>query len=53
MQKWDLSYIYPFEGISPMLLVLAAWIILKEQMTWRSWIGVGVISAGVALVGMS
>src|SRR5690242_20281572 len=30
LQKLDLSYVFPFEGLSPVMMVLAAWIILKE-----------------------
>ena len=53
LQKLDLSYVYPFEGISPVLLVIAAWAILKEKMSLRTWIGVLLIAAGTALVGLS
>jgi len=53
LQKLDLSFVYPFEGISPLLLVIAAWIILKEKLTLRTWLGVILIGVGTALVGMS
>jgi len=53
LQKLPLSFVYPFEGISPVLLVLAAWLILKEKLSWQMWVGVGLIAAGTMMVGMS
>jgi uncharacterized membrane protein len=53
LQRLDLSYVFPFEGISPVLLVLAACLILKETLGWRSWMGVGLIALGTVQVGMS
>jgi uncharacterized membrane protein len=53
MQKMDLSHLYPFEGISPVLLVIAACIILKERLDLRSWAGVVLIALGTLLVGIS
>ena len=53
LQKKDLSYIFPFEGISPVLIVLGASAFLKEKPTVKSWIGIGLISLGIALVAAS
>ncbi len=53
LQKLEISFIYPFEGISPLLLVLAAWVVLRERMGWRTWVGAGLITLGTVLVGMS
>ncbi|MEA3188300.1 MAG: hypothetical protein QOD99_2130 [Chthoniobacter sp.] len=53
LSKFDLSYLYPFEGLSPILLVLAAAIFLREKMSRSLWIGVLLISAGVMLVSAS
>lgn len=53
LQKKDLSYIFPFEGISPVLIVLGATIFLKEKPTVQTWAGIGVISLGIALVAAS
>ena len=53
LSKFDLSYLYPFEGISPILLVLGAAIFLREKMTRSLWVGVVLISAGVVLVSAS
>jgi undecaprenyl phosphate-alpha-L-ara4N flippase subunit ArnE len=48
-----LSHIFPFEGLNPVLLVLAAWLFLKERMTIDSWVGILLICAGIFLVSSS
>jgi drug/metabolite transporter (DMT)-like permease len=53
LRKMELSQLYPFEGLSPVLLVLAARMFLDETLTWRTWAGVALISAGTVLVGLS
>ena len=53
LSKFELSYLYPFEGVSPILIVLGAAIFLREKMTRSLWLGVALISAGVVLVSAS
>jgi len=53
LQKKDLSFVFPFEGISPVFIVLGASIFLKEKPTFKSWIGIALISLGIALVASS
>jgi drug/metabolite transporter (DMT)-like permease len=53
MKQFDLSYLYPFEGLSPILLAIGAKFFLRESMTIRLWVGTLVISAGLALVAAS
>jgi uncharacterized membrane protein len=50
LQSWDLSRLYPFEGLGPPLLVLGAWLLLKEDVPARAWLGILLIGGGVALV---
>lgn len=50
LAKWELSRLFPFEGLNPALVVLGAALLLKERVTPRTWIGVVLISAGVAVV---
>jgi uncharacterized membrane protein len=50
LQGWDLSQLYPFEGLGPPLLVLGAWLFLNEQVPPRAWLGILLIGGGVALV---
>ncbi len=53
LQRADLSYLFPFEGLSPVLVVLAAALILKERLTPRAWVGIALIGVGVAFVSAS
>jgi undecaprenyl phosphate-alpha-L-ara4N flippase subunit ArnE len=50
LESWDLSKIFPFEGLNPVLMVIGAWIFFRERMSRSAWIGVGLIAAGIALV---
>ena len=50
LAKWELSQLFPFEGLNPALVVLGAAILLKERVPPMTWIGVLLISAGVAVV---
>ena len=53
LQHFDLSYLYPFNGLSVIFVTLAASLLLKERLTWRLTAGSFVISLGVALVSIS
>lgn len=53
LQHFDLSYIYPFQGSSIIIITLLAAIILKERLTARLIVGTLLITAGVVLVSMS
>ncbi|MBI3435498.1 MAG: EamA family transporter [Proteobacteria bacterium] len=50
LRSWDLSQIFPFEGLSPVLLVIGAWIFLGERVSPRAWAGVVLIGVGVGLL---
>ena len=50
LQDWPLSKIFPFEGLNPVLIVLAASLLLKERLTVEGWIGIILISAGIGFV---
>ena len=45
----NLSRIFPFEGLNPVLLVIAAWLILRERQTWNTAAGVLLICGGIFL----
>ena len=53
LSKFDLSYLYPFDGLNRVLMMFAASIFLKEKMTLNLWVGVTLICAGVLLVSRS
>jgi undecaprenyl phosphate-alpha-L-ara4N flippase subunit ArnE len=48
--QWELSHLFPFEGLNPALLMIGAWIFLRERVPPRGWVGIVLISAGIALV---
>jgi uncharacterized membrane protein len=47
---WEVSRLFPFEGLNPVLVVLGAWLFLKETVPLAGWIGIGLITLGVVLV---
>jgi uncharacterized membrane protein len=53
LQHFDLSYIYPFQGSSIVIIMLLAAILLKERLTPRLVFGTLLITAGVVLVSIS
>jgi uncharacterized membrane protein len=53
LQHFDLSYIYPFQGLSIIIITLLAAIVLKEKLTFRLTLGALLITAGVVLVSIS
>lgn len=50
---FDLSYLYPFQGLSAIFICIAAAIVLREKLTLQLTIGALFISAGVILVSLS
>jgi undecaprenyl phosphate-alpha-L-ara4N flippase subunit ArnE len=53
LQHFDLSYLYPFQGLSVIIISLAAAIVLREKLTLQLTIGAFLISAGIVLVSLS
>jgi drug/metabolite transporter (DMT)-like permease len=53
LQRFDLSYIYPFQGLSVIIISVAAAVVLREKLTAQLVIGAALISAGIILVSMS
>jgi undecaprenyl phosphate-alpha-L-ara4N flippase subunit ArnE len=53
LQIMPLSQVLPWEGLSPVLLVLGAAVFLREKVARAAWIGILFISAGVVLVSLS
>lgn len=50
LSDWELSRLFPFEGLTSVLLVLGAWLFLGERVPASGWIGIALIAAGVSLV---
>jgi drug/metabolite transporter (DMT)-like permease len=53
LQRFDLSYLYPFQGLSVIFIALVAAVVLKEKLNMRLAIGSLLISAGIVLVSLS
>jgi len=53
LQRFDLSYLYPFQGLSVVIISVLAAAILREKLTPRLFFGAALISAGVVLVSLS
>ena len=53
LQRFDLSYLYPFQGLSVIFIAVTAAIVLKEKLSLRLIAGTVLISAGVVLVSLS
>ena len=53
LQRFDLSYLYPFQGLSVIFITLMAAVVLKEKLNMRLAVGALLISAGIVLVSMS
>jgi len=53
LQRFDLSYLYPFQGLSVILITILAAVVLQENLSARLTIGALLITAGIVLVSMS
>ena len=53
LQRFDLSYLYPFQGLSVIFITLMAAVALQEKLNLRLTIGALLISAGLVLVSLS
>jgi len=53
LSSFDLSFLYPFEGLSRIILLATAGVVLKEKITPALIGGVLLIGAGIALVATS
>ena len=53
LQRLDLSYLYPFQGLSVLFITAAAALLLREKLTPPLIFGSLLITAGVVLVSIS
>ncbi|MGI9113531.1 MAG: EamA family transporter [Chthoniobacterales bacterium] len=53
LRQFDLSYLYPFQGMSVVIITILAAFILRERLTARLLLGAVLVSAGVVLVSLS
>lgn len=50
LSRWDISKLFPFEGLNPALMAVAAWLVLKEKMPMSAWLGLVLVCAGIVIV---
>jgi uncharacterized membrane protein len=53
LQRFDLSYLYPFQGLSVIFITLLAAVTLKEKLNLRLTVGALLITTGIVLVSLS
>ncbi len=53
LSRVPLSIAYPILALSYFVVVVEAWLFLHERVTWKRLVGVGIIVAGVVVVGLS
>jgi multidrug transporter EmrE-like cation transporter len=53
LSKVPLSFAYPFVGVSYIVIVLVARLVLHEHVPALRWVGVAVVAMGIAIVGLS
>jgi uncharacterized membrane protein len=53
LQRFDLSYLYPFQGLSVIFITLLAAVALKEKVNLRLTVGALLITTGIVLVSLS
>ena len=53
LQHFDLSYLYPFQGLSVIIIAITAAMTLREKLTLQLVIGALLITAGIVLVSLS
>jgi drug/metabolite transporter (DMT)-like permease len=53
LQRFDLSFLYPFQGLSVIFISAAAALLLREELNARLIVGSLLVTLGVALVAQS
>lgn len=53
LQRFDLSYLYPFQGLSVIFITFLAAAVLKEKLSLRLTIGALLITGGIVLVSLT
>jgi uncharacterized membrane protein len=53
LQRFDLSYLYPFQGLTVIFITVMAAVTLKEKLNVRLTIGALLVTAGIVLVSFS
>jgi drug/metabolite transporter (DMT)-like permease len=50
LENHPLTRIYPFEGLNPVMMAILAWLVLKEKLPVKAWIGLALVCVGIGIV---
>lgn len=50
LSRWDISKLYPWEGLNPAMMAIGACLVLKERLPLSAWFGLALVCAGIAVV---
>lgn len=53
LSREKLSFVYPMVAFSYVVTVILSMLILKEEIPWLRWVGLGVICLGIFLIAKS
>lgn len=53
LSREKLSFVYPMVAFSYVVTVILSMVILKEEVSWLRWLGLGVICLGILLIAKS
>ncbi len=53
LSQKDVSLVWPLTSLGFIVTTLAAWVFLKENISWVRWVGVFLIALGAGLTGYS
>lgn len=53
LSREKLSFVYPMVAFSYVVTVILSIFILKEQVPWLRWLGLGIICVGITLIAKS
>lgn len=53
LSREKLSFVYPMVAFSYVLTVILSMVILREEVPWLRWVGLGVICLGIFLIAKS
>lgn len=50
LQRFELSYLFPFQGLTVIAVAAASAMLLRERVTARFWAGAAMVGGGVVMV---
>lgn len=53
LSRADLSFAFSADSMHYIFIALTSWLVLKERVSFKRWMGIALIVAGIALVSLS